>query len=57
MNKSELPQSATPAKKPYAKPQVVYQQPLEAMAAVCTPSPPGKASIADPNCSPGSLTS
>jgi hypothetical protein len=54
MNKSELPQSATPAKKPYAKPLVVYQQPLEAMAAVCTPSPPGKA---DFTCNPANLTS
>jgi hypothetical protein len=56
MDKSELTQSVTPGKKPYAKPQVVYQQPLEAMASVCTPSPPGKASTFV-GCVDGSLTS
>jgi hypothetical protein len=29
-------------KKAYEKPQVVYRAPLEAMAAVCAPSPPAK---------------
>ena len=55
MNKSELPQSATPAKKPYAKPQVTYKQPLEAMAVVCTP-PSGKADTFS-GCTTGFLTS
>lgn len=31
-------------KKPYEKPQVIYRAPLEAMAAVCAPSPPAKSS-------------
>ncbi len=30
-------------KKAYEKPQIVYRAPLEAMAAVCQPIPPGKA--------------
>jgi len=38
-------QSAAPqvelAKKVYEKPQIVYCAPLEAMAAVCPPGPPG----------------
>jgi hypothetical protein len=29
-------------KKRYEKPQIVYRAPLEAMAAVCAPSPPAK---------------
>ncbi len=29
-------------KKAYEKPQVIYRAPLEAMAAVCAPSPPAK---------------
>ena len=32
-------------KKAYEKPQIVYRAPLEAMAAVCTPQPPGKADL------------
>ena len=35
---------APPRKKKYNKPGVVYQAPLEALAATCTPTPPGKAS-------------
>ena len=30
-------------KRPYSKPAFVYRAPLEAMAAVCLPHPPGKA--------------
>ena len=49
MNTTEHPQTKTPVKKPYAKPAIVYQEPLEAMAAGClggkTPSdPPGPCS-------------
>ncbi len=29
-------------KKAYEPPQVVFREPLEAMAIICTPSPPGK---------------
>lgn len=34
----------TPARrrKPYAGPRVLYREPLEAMAAVCAPTPPAK---------------
>lgn len=29
-------------KKPYRAPEIVYREPLEAMAAVCAPAPPSK---------------
>ncbi|HST22425.1 MAG TPA: hypothetical protein VLR90_14975 [Blastocatellia bacterium] len=29
-------------KRTYEKPQIIYRAPLEAMAAVCAPSPPAK---------------
>ncbi len=42
-------QVALDAKKDYSKPEIVYKQPLEAMAAACTPVPPGKSSTGPPN--------
>lgn len=36
MNTPESNLSNSQVKKPYAKPEIVYQQPLEAMAAACT---------------------
>ena len=36
MNVSESNLNEQKSKKPYAKPEIVYQQPLEAMAAACT---------------------
>jgi hypothetical protein len=33
------------AKKPYRRPQILYREPLEAMAALCTPAPPAKVNI------------
>ena len=39
-NESAVP---APSKKAYEPPAVIYRAPLEAMAAVCTPAPPGKA--------------
>lgn len=42
----ETKQEQVPSKK-YEKPEIIYRAPLEAMAAVCTPTPPGKAS---PSC-------
>jgi hypothetical protein len=30
------------ARKPYAAPKIVSREPLEAMAAVCSPTPPAK---------------
>jgi len=32
-----------PPKKPYDAPRILSREPLEAMAAVCAPSPPAKA--------------
>ncbi len=37
-------QTARRNKKPYEKPAFVYRAPLEALAGVCTPVPPGKPS-------------
>jgi hypothetical protein len=31
------------AKKPYRRPEILYREKLEAMAALCVPSPPAKA--------------
>jgi hypothetical protein len=40
-------------KKPYEKPAILYRAPLEALAAVCLPSPPAKSIPTPPNnCSP-----
>jgi hypothetical protein len=36
MNTSEPAQTISPVKRPYAKPEIVYTQPLEAMAAACS---------------------
>jgi hypothetical protein len=33
---------AGPARRPYEPPRILYREPLEAMAAVCAPSPPAK---------------
>lgn len=32
-------------KKPYRRPEILYREPLEAMAALCTPSPPAKSNL------------
>ena len=45
--KSEKPREsaskAAPAKKkPYRRPEILYREKLEAMAALCVPSPPAK---------------
>ncbi len=32
-------------KKAYRRPEILYREPLEAMAALCTPSPPAKATV------------
>ncbi len=32
-------------KKPYRKPEILYREPLEAMAALCTPAPPAKVNV------------
>jgi len=33
----------TPARRPYEAPRILFREPLEAMAAICTPHPPAKA--------------
>ena len=32
------------ARKVYEKPRIIFREPLEVVAAACTPSPPGKTS-------------
>jgi hypothetical protein len=32
-------------KKKYRRPEILYREPLEAMAALCTPRPPAKANV------------
>ena len=34
-----------PRKRPYVKPAILFREPLEAVAAACTPQPPGKADM------------
>lgn len=38
---SEAP--ATPERRPYEPPRILFREPLEAMASICTPHPPAKA--------------
>lgn len=50
MDQSLLPQAQqvaedTKDKKPYEKPAVIFERPLETLAAACTPTPPGKATL------------
>ena len=42
-------------KKPYQRPQIVYREPLEAMAALCTPAPTAK--VNSGSCPTGPLRS
>jgi hypothetical protein len=35
--------SATSARRPYEAPRILFREPLEAMAAICSPHPPAKA--------------
>ncbi len=42
-------------KRSYAPPRILYREPLEAMAAVCAPTPPAKGSVAF--CSQGPISS
>ena len=37
--------NGTAKKKAYRRPAILYREPLEAMAALCTPSPPAKATV------------
>jgi hypothetical protein len=42
--KGAQPETKSPAtKRPWQRPAVVYREPLEAVAEVCSPSPPAKA--------------
>lgn len=40
---SERDGKPEPPKRPYDPPRILSREPLEAVAAVCTPAPPGKA--------------
>ncbi len=46
---------AGPVRRAYAPPRILYREPLEAMAAVCAPTPPAKGSVAF--CSQGPISS
>jgi hypothetical protein len=35
--------AASATRRPYQPPRILFREPLEAMAAICTPSPPAKA--------------
>ena len=35
--------AATATRRPYQAPRILFREPLEAMAAICTPHPPAKA--------------
>jgi hypothetical protein len=41
--KSNGPQDATPDKPRWETPRILVREPLEAVASVCSPSPPAKA--------------
>ena len=38
----QRPENAAKTRKPYQRPEILSREPLEAMAAVCAPSPPAK---------------
>ena len=37
--------ASEPEKKPYRRPEILYKETLEAMAALCVPNPPAKANV------------
>ncbi len=39
---SDTPKDASGPKRPYEPPRILSREPLEAVAAVCSPSPPAK---------------
>lgn len=38
----DTPRDGAPAKRPYEPPRILSREPLEAVAAVCSPAPPAK---------------
>jgi hypothetical protein len=40
--KESREKKSSSAKKPYRRPEILYREKLEVMAAVCAPSPPAK---------------
>jgi hypothetical protein len=49
------PEGSSEARRRYEPPRILYQEPLEAMAAVCSPRPPAKGNVAF--CSQGPISS
>lgn len=47
--------ASKPGKKKYRRPEILYREPLEAMAALCTPAPPAKVDLG--SCASGPLRS
>ncbi len=39
---SDLASPAPAARRPYQAPRILFREPLEAMAAICSPHPPAK---------------
>ncbi len=49
-------QPSTEVKRPYRSPRILSREPLEGIAATCTPSPPGK-TVGDMLCTNGPINS
>ncbi len=47
------PEGGTPAPRPaYEPPRILFREPLETLAVVCSPNPPAKGTIATCPCGP-----
>lgn len=44
-NQASSNEASKRVKKAYRRPEILYREPLEAMAALCTPRPPAKANV------------
>ena len=55
MNKPDSNEEKRPQRKPYVPPRILSREPLEAMAALCTPRPPATGNVG--LCPRGSINS